>query len=63
MKKKTQGWGDSVIATKYVYERVQDILNKTTKNEICYDLSRLSDELAHNYKIDTNKLIGDEGAK
>ena len=60
MKDKTLGWGNSTVATKYIYQRLNDILNKETCDEICYHLSRLSDELAHNYKGDTNKLIGDE---
>ena len=54
MKMQTLGWGDSMVATKYIYQRLHDILDKKTKDEICYHLSRLSDELAHNYKIDTN---------
>tara|TARA_R100000995_G_scaffold8025_1_gene3494 strand:- start:550 stop:735 length:186 start_codon:yes stop_codon:yes gene_type:complete len=59
MKIETNGWGDSMVATKYMHERISDILNKQTKDQICYHLSRLSDELAHNYKIDTNKSIGE----
>ena len=60
MKDKTLDWGNSTVATKYIYQRLNDILNKKTCDEICYHLSRLSDELAQNYKVDTNKLIGDK---
>ena len=58
MKTETQGWGDSMIATKYVYERIYDILDDDC--DIEDELSRLLDELAHNYKVDTGKLIGHE---
>jgi hypothetical protein len=59
MKLETNGWGDSMVATKYMYERISDILNKQTKDQICYHLSRLNDELALNFKSDTGKGIGE----
>jgi len=55
----TNGWGDSMIATKYVYERIYHILD-SEEEDIAYLLSRFYEELAHNYKADTNKLIGEE---
>ena len=57
MKMQTLGYGNSMVATKYIYERLQDILSKQTEDEICYHLSILSDELAYNYKIDTNEEV------
>jgi hypothetical protein len=46
----------SSVATKYIYERIHDILDG---KDMAFELSRLLDELAHNYKVDTNKLIGE----
>jgi hypothetical protein len=46
----------SSVATKYIYERLHDILDS---KDMAFELSRLMDELAHNYKVDTNKLIGE----
>lgn len=48
----------SSVATKYIYERIHDILDGK-KKDMPFELSRLLDELAHNYKVDTNKLIGE----
>ncbi len=59
MKIETQGWGDSMIATKYVYERIYDILDGKG-SDMSFDLSRFLDELAHNYKVDTGNLIGED---
>ena len=56
----TQGWGNSRVATKYIYERIHDILDMDTDYDTNFALSRLLDELAHNYKVDTGKLIGEE---
>ena len=58
MKQATNGWGDSAVATKYVYQRIHGILNLETDEDMTYHLSRFMDELAHNFKVDTNKLIG-----
>ena len=48
---KTQGWGDSVVATKYVYERLK-VMDKP--------IERFLKELEHNYYVDTNEKIGGE---
>lgn len=53
-------WGDSRVATKYIYERINDILDMNEYEDVAYSLSRLMDELAHNYKVDTGKLIGED---
>jgi hypothetical protein len=59
MKHETNGWGSSMIATKYVYQRVHDLLDADLEgSDLCYELSRFMDELAHNYKVDTGKPIG-----
>lgn len=51
---------ESTVSTKYIYERVYDILD--SKNEdTSYMLSRLLDELAFNYKIDTGNTINHTG--
>ena len=60
MKTETQGWGDSMVATKYIYERINDILDMNEYEDVAYSLSRLMDELANNYKTDTGKLIGED---
>ena len=52
-------WGDSTVATKYIYQRLHNILDMDIEDS-AYHLSRLMDELANNYKIDTGKLIGEE---
>ena len=53
------GWGCSTVATKYIYQRLQDILNFESNEDMAYHLSRLSDELARAYFGDTNKKIGE----
>ena len=64
----TNGWGDSTVATAYVYERIHDILNITEPEEVSYAglcslyssrLSRFSDELANNFYVDTGVKIGE----
>ena len=52
------GWGNSAVATKYIYERVKAILDFHSQEDMAYHLSRLSDELARNYLIDTGNKIG-----
>ena len=59
MEDEFNGWGSSTVATKYIYQRVQDILDLKSSEDITYHLSRLSDELARNYFVDTNKKIGE----
>tara|TARA_R110002096_G_C14073848_1_gene675778 strand:+ start:49 stop:225 length:177 start_codon:yes stop_codon:yes gene_type:complete len=56
---KFNGWGSSTVATKYIYQRIQDILDLKSDEDIAYHLSRLSDELAKAYHGDTNKKIGE----
>tara|TARA_R110000824_G_scaffold250882_3_gene439654 strand:+ start:2532 stop:2768 length:237 start_codon:yes stop_codon:yes gene_type:complete len=58
VKEETQGWGDSRVATKYVFGRIGDALNSADFDEMSQELSNLYSELAHNYKVDTGKLIG-----
>lgn len=53
------GWGNSTVSTKYIYQRVAAILDMP-EGDAAYHLSRLSDELARSYKVDTGKLIGEE---
>jgi len=60
MRAETQGWGNSKVATKYIYERIHDILDMNEYEDVAYSLSRLMDELAHNYKVDTGNLIGED---
>lgn len=52
------GFGNSSVATKYIYERVWGILDGP--DDLALGLSELMDELAFNYKIDTGKLIGED---
>ena len=58
MKIETNGWGDSMVATKYIYQRVHSILDLDDADDAYYHLSRLMEELARNYKADTGNLIG-----
>ena len=57
-KNKTSGWGDSTVATKYIYNRIGDALDAETEEQMAQQLSNLYRELAHNYKVDTGELIG-----
>ena len=54
----TNGWGNSTVATAYVYERIHDILDITEPEEVSEALSRFHDELAHNFYVDTGVKIG-----
>ena len=60
MRIKTQGWGDSMVATKYIYQRIHGILDMDSEDDMCYHLSRLLEELAFNYKVDTGKKMGED---
>ena len=55
---KTLGWGNSTVATKYVYTRIGEALNSKDLDEMSQQLSNLYSELAHNYKVDTGTPIG-----
>ena len=72
MKIETQGYGSSMVATKYVYERINDIIaNSEDEHRIkintfmelhksmLSELKELQEELAHNYKVDTKENITD----
>lgn len=50
----------SKVSTKYMYERIHDILDMNDYEDVAYSLSRLLDELAKNYNLDTGKLIGED---
>ena len=60
MKQETNGYGASTIATKYVYQRIHEILDMAQIDQVYFELSRFMDELARNYKVDTGKLIGEK---
>jgi len=64
MKTENNGWGESSVATAYVYERVRAILETSNpldeEDDAVYYLSRFLDELAHNYKVDTGRSIEEE---
>ena len=51
---------ESRIDVMYMYQRVRDILECKDLDSMAYVASRLSDELAHNYKVDTGRLIGQD---
>lgn len=70
MKIETQGYGSSMIATKYVYERINDIIEKSQdkhrieintfmelQQSMLSELKELQKELAHNYQVDTKEKI------
>jgi heme oxygenase len=72
MKIETQGYGSSMVATKYVYERINDIIQKSEDKHrieintfmelhksMLSELKELQEELAHNYKVDTKENITD----
>jgi len=46
----------SRVDTIYMYERIQEILDM---DDLAYGLSRLHDELAHNFYTDTGRKIGE----
>lgn len=46
----------SRVDTIYMYERVQEILDM---DDLAYGLSRLHDELAHNFYVDTGRKVGE----
>jgi hypothetical protein len=50
----------STVATQYIYQRIHDILDVKQVIDVSFELSRLMDELAHNYKVDTGRLIGED---
>jgi hypothetical protein len=54
----TLEWGNSRVATKYMYQRIHEILDEVD-GDIYNKLSRLMDELAANYYEDTGDKIGE----
>ena len=55
---KGKDMNESTVSTKYMYERIHEILDMDESEDVAYSLSRLMDELANNYKTDTGELIG-----
>lgn len=55
-----RGESMSTVSTKYMYERIHDILDSEWVEDMPFQLSRLMDELAENYKTDTGKAIGED---
>jgi hypothetical protein len=53
-------WGHSTVSTKYIYEQIHEILDMSEEDQVYWSLSKLMDELANNYKVDTGKLIGED---
>jgi hypothetical protein len=55
----TLEWGNSRVATKYMYQRIHAILDIDVSGDVYKELSRLMDELAGNYYEDTGEKIGE----
>ena len=51
---------ESRVDVMYMYKRINEILKCEDLNSMSNVASRLSDELAHNYKVDTGRLIGQD---
>ena len=51
---------ESRVDVMYMYQRVRDILECEDLDSMAYVASRLSDELAHNYQVDTGRPIGQD---
>ena len=51
---------ESRVDVMYMYKRVQEILSCESEDDMAYAVSRLSDELAKNYVIDTGRKIGQD---
>jgi len=54
----TNGWGNSTVATAYIYERIHDILDNEDTEVLIQELSNLSSELATAFHGDTGVKIG-----
>jgi hypothetical protein len=50
-------FGNSSVSTQYMYQRIKDILDVKQIIDVPFELSRLLDELAQVYKLDTDRLI------
>jgi hypothetical protein len=60
MRAESNGYGDSWIATKYLWERINYIMTNCFDEDLEDQLFSLMDELAHNYTVDTGKKITEE---
>jgi len=70
MNNDNNGWGNSTVATKYIWQYVDTILdlggdpdlqNATAERQLDYmrrELCALSSSLARSYRADTGQLIG-----
>jgi len=58
MSELTNGWGNSAVATAYIWYRLHDILDAKTNHQMCVEVSELYRELGHNFYIDTGLKIG-----
>ena len=46
---------DSTVCVAYIYERLHDALDS---DDLAGEISRLFDELAHNFEVDTGVKVG-----
>ncbi len=68
MKVETQGWGSSMVATKYMYQQIKEAQELLLdEREHVMDISRAEQQLnclmkmlAYNYKADTGEEIREE---
>jgi len=60
MKAETNGYGDSWVATGYIFARLKYILEHCKDKEMEEQLFYFLGELSHNYEKDTGKLILEE---
>jgi hypothetical protein len=58
MSELTNGWGNSAVATAYIWYRLHGILDVKTHHQMCVEVSELYRELGHNFYIDTGVKIG-----
>ena len=49
---------DSTVCVAYIYERLHEALERTSREGLAWKISELSDELAHNFEVDTGVKIG-----
>ena len=49
---------ESVVCVAYIYERLHEALERTSREGLAWKISELSDELAHNWEVDTGVKIG-----
>jgi len=52
------GWQDSEVSTKYVYQRIHEIMDTRDENIRLRDLSIFYSELGKTYFADTGEKIG-----